>query len=141
MIRKWREQIAHYADRAFAGNGHAYTDAANAAELEHLIGQLTVENTFLGLEHARSEGVAVSGLIQSATTQADLPPTCVSQLLGIGSATLYRHLRAKPPLGQDVSCTIGFSTSYWRCPHMAIAASPRGCTEKGLPSITNGAFA
>jgi transposase len=47
VIRKWREQVARYADRAFAGNGHAYTDAAKVAELERLIGQLTVENTFL----------------------------------------------------------------------------------------------
>ncbi len=47
VIRKWREQYARYADRAFAGNGHAYTNAANVAELERLIGQLTVENAFL----------------------------------------------------------------------------------------------
>jgi transposase len=47
VIRKWREQYAHYAERAFAGNGHAYTDEAKVAELERLIGQLTVENAFL----------------------------------------------------------------------------------------------
>jgi transposase len=47
VIRKWREQYARYADRAFAGNGHTYTDDAKVAELERLIGQLTVENTFL----------------------------------------------------------------------------------------------
>ncbi len=47
MIRKWREQYARYAERAFAGNGHAYTDEAKVAELERLIGQLTVENAFL----------------------------------------------------------------------------------------------
>ena len=47
LIRKWREQVARYADRAFAGNGYAYTDAAKVAELERLIGQLTVENAFL----------------------------------------------------------------------------------------------
>lgn len=47
VIRKWREQYARYADRAFAGNGHAYTDDARIAELERLIGQLTVENAFL----------------------------------------------------------------------------------------------
>ena len=47
VIRKWREQHVRYADRAFAGNGHAYTDDARIAELERLIGQLTVENAFL----------------------------------------------------------------------------------------------
>ncbi len=46
-ITKWRQQYARYADRAFAGNGHAYTDEAKVAELERLIGQLTVENAFL----------------------------------------------------------------------------------------------
>ena len=47
VIRKWREQYARYADRAFAGNGHAYTDDAKVAELERLIGQLPVEHTLL----------------------------------------------------------------------------------------------
>lgn len=46
-ITKWRQRYAQYADRAFAGNGHRYTDAAKVAELERLIGQLTVENAFL----------------------------------------------------------------------------------------------
>jgi putative transposase len=44
----------------------------------------------------------VSALIHIATAQADLPRTRVSQLLGIGRATLYRHLRAEPPLDRDV---------------------------------------
>ncbi len=47
LITKWRQQYARYADRAFAGNGHAYTDEAKVAELERLIGQLTIENAFL----------------------------------------------------------------------------------------------
>lgn len=47
VIRKWREQHDRYADRAFAGNGHAYTDDVRMAELERLIGQLAVENAFL----------------------------------------------------------------------------------------------
>ncbi len=47
LIRKWREQYARYADRAFAGKGHAFTDDAKIAELERLIGQLTIENAFL----------------------------------------------------------------------------------------------
>ncbi len=46
-ITKWRQQYRRYADRAFAGNGNVYTDEAKVAELERLIGQLTIENTFL----------------------------------------------------------------------------------------------
>lgn len=47
VIRKWREPYEQYGDRAFAGNGKAYTHEAKVAELERLIGQLTVENAFL----------------------------------------------------------------------------------------------
>jgi transposase len=47
LLTKWRQQYAHYADQAFAGNGHRYSDEAKVAELERLIGQLTVENAFL----------------------------------------------------------------------------------------------
>jgi transposase len=47
LSTKWRQQYAHYADQAFAGNGRRYTDEAKVAELERLIGQLTVENAFL----------------------------------------------------------------------------------------------
>lgn len=46
LLAKWRHQYACYADQAFAGNGHRYSDEAKVAELERLIGQLTVENAF-----------------------------------------------------------------------------------------------
>ena len=46
-LGKWRDQHAQYGERAFAGNGNAYTNEAKIAELERLIGQLTVENAFL----------------------------------------------------------------------------------------------
>ncbi len=46
-ITKWRQHYRRYADRAFAGNGNAYTDEAKGAEQERLIGQLTIENAFL----------------------------------------------------------------------------------------------
>lgn len=46
-IAKWRKQLRQYQDRAFAGNGHPYTDDARVAELERLIGQLRVENDTL----------------------------------------------------------------------------------------------
>ncbi len=47
LITKWRKQSARYADQAFAGNGHRYTEEAKVAERERLIGQLTVENAFV----------------------------------------------------------------------------------------------
>jgi len=59
LIRKWQKQYEQYAEKAFAGNGQAYTDDAKIAELERLIGQLTVENACLkkvlqGLENQRA---------------------------------------------------------------------------------------
>ncbi len=58
LITKWRAQYARYAERAFAGNGHAYTDETKVAELERLIGQLTVENAFLKKVLSRLEQTA-----------------------------------------------------------------------------------
>jgi transposase len=55
MLRKWRQQYESYGDQAFAGNGHRYTQEAKVAELERLIGQLTVENAFLKKVLARLE--------------------------------------------------------------------------------------
>ena len=46
-IVKWRKQHRQYKDRAFAGNGHAYTEPARVAELERMVGRLTMENDFL----------------------------------------------------------------------------------------------
>lgn len=47
LISKWQRQHQHDAERAFAGNGHTYTDEARRAELERIVGQLTLENAFL----------------------------------------------------------------------------------------------
>jgi transposase len=38
-IRMWRRTERKFGDRAFAGNGNAYTDDARIAELERTIGQ------------------------------------------------------------------------------------------------------
>ena len=61
LIRKWQQQVVTYAEQAFAGNGKAYTQEAKIAELERLIGQLTIENAFLKkvlirLETQQAEG-------------------------------------------------------------------------------------
>lgn len=46
-ISKWRQRHRKYKDRAFAGNGNAYTEEARIAELERMVGRLTMENDFL----------------------------------------------------------------------------------------------
>ena len=47
QIDQWRRDLRRYGERAFAGNGHAYTDEARLAALERKIGQLTMENDLL----------------------------------------------------------------------------------------------
>ena len=56
MISQWRKQHEKYAEHAFAGNGHAYTDEAKVAELERMVGQLTMENALLKKALLRLEG-------------------------------------------------------------------------------------
>lgn len=46
-IRLWRRTERKYGDRAFAGNGHAYTDEARIAQLERALGQATLEIALL----------------------------------------------------------------------------------------------
>lgn len=43
LIGKWRSQNSKFAESAFAGYGNIYKDEARIAELERMIGQLTVE--------------------------------------------------------------------------------------------------
>lgn len=61
LIRKWQAQYAQYGQQAFAGNGKAYSDDAKIAELERLIGQLTIENAFLKRLLARLEVKQAAG--------------------------------------------------------------------------------
>ena len=56
LITKWRQEHERYAERAFAGNGRAYTDEARVAELERMVGQLTMENALLKKALLRLEG-------------------------------------------------------------------------------------
>ena len=46
-MNKWQKLHEQYALNAFQGNGPAYTQEAKIAELEQLIGQQTVEISFL----------------------------------------------------------------------------------------------
>jgi transposase len=47
QIGKWRREHAKYAEQAFAGNGHQYKESAHIADLERMVGRLTMENDFL----------------------------------------------------------------------------------------------
>lgn len=46
-IGNWRKEYGEYGGKAFGGNGNTYKMEARIAELERMIGQLTIENTFL----------------------------------------------------------------------------------------------
>ena len=46
-VAKWRKQLRKYPDTAFARRGHAYTEEARVAELERMVGRLTMENDLL----------------------------------------------------------------------------------------------
>lgn len=46
-VAKWRKQLRKYPDTAFAGRGHAYTEETRVAELERMVGRLTMENDLL----------------------------------------------------------------------------------------------
>jgi transposase len=56
LIVRWRQEHLRYAERAFTGNGHPCTEEARIAELERLIGQLTMENALLKKALLRLEG-------------------------------------------------------------------------------------
>jgi transposase len=47
LISKWQKQHSQYQERAFGGNGNTYTHEARIAELERMVGQLTMENALL----------------------------------------------------------------------------------------------
>jgi transposase len=46
-ITNWRKRHQQYGEKAFQGNGNAYTQEARIAELERVLGQLTMENALL----------------------------------------------------------------------------------------------
>jgi transposase-like protein len=47
LIGKWHKQHRQYQEQAFGGNGNTYTYEARIAELERMVGQLTMENALL----------------------------------------------------------------------------------------------
>ena len=47
LITRWRSLRDQYSLQAFAGNGNTYKLEARIAELERMVGRLTMENDFL----------------------------------------------------------------------------------------------
>ncbi len=47
MINRWRREHERYADQAFSGNGKSLKSETRVAELERMVGQLTMENALL----------------------------------------------------------------------------------------------
>jgi transposase len=58
LICRWQKQHRQYAERAFAGNGRAYTDEARISELERMVGRLTMENDLLKKALQRLEALS-----------------------------------------------------------------------------------
>lgn len=58
LIGRWQKQRRQYADRAFAGNGRLYTSEARVAELERMVGRLTMENDLLKKALQRLEALS-----------------------------------------------------------------------------------
>ena len=63
LIARWRGLQSEYAQQAFAGNGNQYKQEARIAELERLVGRLTLENDFLkkALSHLESQKLKAEG--------------------------------------------------------------------------------
>ncbi len=47
VIGRWYREHQQYGDKAFQGNGHLYKEDRRVADLERMVGQLAMENTFL----------------------------------------------------------------------------------------------
>lgn len=73
MVSKWKRIYKENPERAFSGNGNAYTLEAKLAESQRLIGKLYAENEFLKkvlaiLEARRAEARKQEGRIGCTTS-------------------------------------------------------------------------
>lgn len=58
LIGRWKSEHLKYAEKAFPGNGNIFKYEARIAELERLVGQLTLENQVLKKALLRLEALA-----------------------------------------------------------------------------------
>jgi hypothetical protein len=47
LLVRWRKEHLQYAEQALTGQGRLYKEEARLAELERMIGQLTMEHAWL----------------------------------------------------------------------------------------------
>ncbi len=47
IIARWHREYQKHGEKAFEGRGHTYKENARIAELERMVGRLTMENAFL----------------------------------------------------------------------------------------------
>lgn len=47
LITRWRKLSHQYGEHVFSGNGNLYRESARIAELERMVGKLTMENALL----------------------------------------------------------------------------------------------
>ncbi len=99
LIGKWQKLHEQYAQNAFQGNGHLYTQEAKIAELERLIGQQTVEISLLKKVlafqeqiKAEREGRQMSQVISALVQQGYSLSSCC-QAFGLPRASYYRLLQ------------------------------------------------
>jgi len=57
LISYWRREYRKDPDKAFSGNGNTYTYEGRIAELERMVGRLTMENDLLKKVLAQQRGV------------------------------------------------------------------------------------
>lgn len=58
LIGRWQKQHRQYSECAFSGQGRAYTDESRIAELERMVGRLTMENDLLKKALQRLESLS-----------------------------------------------------------------------------------
>ena len=47
IIARWHREYRKHGEKVFEGRGHLYKEEARIAELERMVGKLTMENAFL----------------------------------------------------------------------------------------------
>lgn len=128
LIGRWQQQQRRYADRAFAGNGHAYTSEARVAELERMIGRLTMENDLLKKALQRLESlsrrapVCVKEVMRNLAAQhipdrRPVPVATTFETLELSRATHYRHRASapSPDLDAELRDQIQHVALDWPC--------------------------
>jgi transposase len=133
LIGRRQKQHRQYPDRAFAGNGRAYTDEARIAELERMVGRLTMENDLLKKPCSGSKRSHTGRQpMERSDAETGCPTTIERRAITCGLSirdpgTATRHtlpsLRAPYPQTPTWSCVTTFNTSPCSGRNIATAVS------------------